>query len=140
MPELPEVETVRRAMERHLIGHRITDVWTSGKRLREPQPRALLRSLVGQRFEEARRRAKYLLLGMDSGRVLLVHLGMTGERHRNGIPQPANSRISQPSARVIARTPLYFSSPFLPPRASGNSQMAKIMKAPSAIATHLATS
>ena len=78
MPELPEVETVRRAMERHLIGRRITDVWTSGKRLREPQPRALLRSLVGQRFEEARRRAKYLLLGMDSGRVLLVHLGMTG--------------------------------------------------------------
>ena len=78
MPELPEVETVRRAMERHLIGRRITDVWTSGKRLREPQPRALLRSLVGQRFEEARRRAKYLLLGVDSGRVLLVHLGMTG--------------------------------------------------------------
>ena len=78
VPELPEVETVRRAMERHLVGRRIADIWTSGKRLREPQPRARLKSLVGERFEEARRRAKYLLLAVDSGRVLLVHLGMTG--------------------------------------------------------------
>lgn len=78
VPELPEVETVRSAMERHLLGHSISAVWTSRKRLREPLPRARLASLVGDRFTGARRRAKYLLLELDSERTLLIHLGMTG--------------------------------------------------------------
>ncbi len=78
MPELPEVETVRSAMERHLLGACISEVWTSRKRLREPVPRARLDSLVGDRFTRATRRAKYLLLEVDSKRTLLVHLGMTG--------------------------------------------------------------
>lgn len=78
MPELPEVETVRGAMERHLLGRPITRVHTSDKRLREPLPRTQLRALVGDRFAAARRRAKFLLLDLQSGRTLLVHLGMTG--------------------------------------------------------------
>ena len=78
MPELPEVETVRRAMERHLLGAGISEVWTSRKRLREPLPRARLASMVGDRFIRATRRAKFLLLELDSSRTLLVHLGMTG--------------------------------------------------------------
>ncbi len=78
MPELPEVETVRRAMQRHLDGRRVVSVYTSAKRLREPLPAARLRRLVGETFTAARRRAKYLLLGLDSGRCLVVHLGMTG--------------------------------------------------------------
>jgi len=78
MPELPEVETVRAAMERHLEGRAIAAVWTSGKRLRVPVPRKRLRSLVGDRFAGSRRRAKFLLLDLESGRSLLVHLGMTG--------------------------------------------------------------
>ncbi|MFC1525320.1 bifunctional DNA-formamidopyrimidine glycosylase/DNA-(apurinic or apyrimidinic site) lyase [Candidatus Latescibacterota bacterium] len=78
MPELPEVETVRAAMERHLVGKSIASVWTSRKKLRQPLPRARLQGLVGDRFTAARRRAKFLLLEMLSDRVLLVHLGMTG--------------------------------------------------------------
>ncbi len=78
MPELPEVETVRSAMQRHLLGRPITRVRTSDKRLREPLPRSALRALVGDRFIAARRRAKFLLLDLQSGRTLLVHLGMSG--------------------------------------------------------------
>lgn len=78
MPELPEVETVRGAMERHLLERPITRVHTSGKRLREPLPRTALRALKGDRFTAARRRAKFLLLDLQSGRTLLVHLGMSG--------------------------------------------------------------
>ena len=78
MPELPEVETVRRAMECHLLGRPIARVRVSAKRLREPLPRAALRSLVGDCFAGARRRAKFLLLDLQAGRTLLVHLGMSG--------------------------------------------------------------
>jgi len=78
MPELPEVETVRAGMERHLVGRRITRVTTSNKPLRQPLPRARLRALKGDRFVAARRRAKFLLLDLESTRTVLVHLGMTG--------------------------------------------------------------
>ena len=78
MPELPEVETVRGAMAAHLVGRTVTGVWTSGLPLREPLPRARVRSLAGERFTGARRRAKFLLLELSSGRTLLVHLGMSG--------------------------------------------------------------
>ena len=78
MPELPEVETVCRAMERHLVGREIARVTTSRKRLRQPVPRTRLRALAGDRFVAVRRRAKFLLLHLESGRVVLVHLGMTG--------------------------------------------------------------
>ena len=78
MPELPEVETVRGAMAAHLVGRTVTGAWTSGLRLREPLSRARVRSLAGERFTGARRRAKFLLLELSSGRTLLVHLGMTG--------------------------------------------------------------
>lgn len=78
MPELPEVETIRSAMARHLTNRAITGVWMSAKRLRAPVPRKRLLSLVGDRFGTPRRRAKFLLLDLLSGRSLLVHLGMTG--------------------------------------------------------------
>jgi len=78
MPELPEVETVRRAMAAHLIGRRIIRVQTSNKRLREPLPKPRLKALAGVSFTCAERRAKFLLLHLDDGQSLLVHLGMTG--------------------------------------------------------------
>ena len=78
MPELPEVETVRRAMERHLSHKHIVRVWCSGKRLREPLSKARLQQLIGDQFTSIVRRAKYLLLELRSGNTLLVHLGMTG--------------------------------------------------------------
>jgi formamidopyrimidine-DNA glycosylase len=79
MPELPEVETVRRTLA-PAIGAKITAVWDSGKGLhmfRKP-PRARLRRLVGARITAIRRHGKYLLVDTDTPDTLLVHLGMTG--------------------------------------------------------------
>jgi formamidopyrimidine-DNA glycosylase len=78
MPELPEVETVRSAMARHLTGRTINSIDVSGKPLREPVPEDRLLELPGRRFSEARRRAKYLILSLDDGSSVLIHLGMSG--------------------------------------------------------------
>ena len=81
MPELPEVETVRRALEPHLTGARVEKVWTSGLPLRLARPldvRRLRAASVGQRLIALRRAAKYLLIETSSGDTLVVHLGMTG--------------------------------------------------------------
>ncbi len=79
MPELPEVETVRRTLE-PFLGARLGQVWSSGKRLRlgTKIPLAGLRSLAGTRLSAARRVGKYLLLDTDGERGVLVHLGMSG--------------------------------------------------------------
>ena len=78
MPELPEVETVRRAMEAHVVGRRIENVWCSNLRLREPLSKRRLRTLKGRQILSCERRAKYLLLHLEGARTLLVHLGMSG--------------------------------------------------------------
>ena len=79
MPELPEVETVRRTLA-PALGARIIGVWDSGKGLhmgRKP-PRKRLAALVGATITKLRRHGKYLLLDTDTPSTLLVHLGMTG--------------------------------------------------------------
>jgi formamidopyrimidine-DNA glycosylase len=79
MPELPEVETVRRTLE-PAVGATISAVWDSGQGLhmqRKP-PRKKLRELVGARITAVRRHGKYLLVDTDTPNSLLVHLGMTG--------------------------------------------------------------
>jgi formamidopyrimidine-DNA glycosylase len=78
MPELPEVETVRRALEARLLGRRIVAVDCRRPVLRRPVPVARLEQLVGSTFVAARRRSKFLLLSLDPAATLLVHLGMTG--------------------------------------------------------------
>jgi len=80
MPELPEVEVTRRGLLPHLPKKTITGVRWSNKRLRTPMPRKLLReSIKGQQILTIDRRAKYLLLRMKNGSVLVLHLGMTGK-------------------------------------------------------------
>ena len=79
MPELPEVEVVRRGLLNHLPGRTITGLFTDGKRLRLPVPEKELRArLTGARIIDVRRRAKYLLIDIDNGYVFLSHLGMSG--------------------------------------------------------------
>jgi formamidopyrimidine-DNA glycosylase len=77
MPELPEVETVRRALTAHLVGRRIRAVVLRRPALRWPIPAAVGDLLPGQRVEAVRRRAKYLLIDTAAGSAL-VHLGMSG--------------------------------------------------------------
>jgi formamidopyrimidine-DNA glycosylase len=82
MPELPEVETVRRGLLPLLVGRRVVGVRVRDRRLREPIAPAALARLRGAEVTGIRRRSKYLLVETrdraGAGRTLLVHLGMTG--------------------------------------------------------------
>jgi formamidopyrimidine-DNA glycosylase len=78
MPELPEVETVRRGLAPVLENATLTEVQVRTAKLRWPVPKDLAKSLVGDRVLGLRRRAKYLLMEMSGGGVAIIHLGMTG--------------------------------------------------------------
>jgi formamidopyrimidine-DNA glycosylase len=77
MPELPEVETTRRGIAPHITGKRISRVVVRQPRLRWPVPHDLAERLSGQRVQAVERRAKYLLLRLPAG-TLILHLGMSG--------------------------------------------------------------
>jgi formamidopyrimidine-DNA glycosylase len=77
MPELPEVEITRRGIAEHIAGQTISGLTVRQPRLRYPVPEELAALLQGQRIEAVRRRAKYLLLDVGAGSVL-IHLGMSG--------------------------------------------------------------
>ena len=78
MPELPEVETTRRGMARLLKGRHIEEVELRRGDLRFPFPKDFAERLQGARVTAVRRRAKYLLFDLDTGDVVLAHLGMSG--------------------------------------------------------------
>jgi formamidopyrimidine-DNA glycosylase len=78
MPELPEVENVRRGLEPYLRGHRFMRVETRRRDLRFPFPDHFARRLEGATVVRLERRAKYLLAHLSTGEVLIMHLGMTG--------------------------------------------------------------
>lgn len=78
MPELPEVETVRRGLEAPLVGHRLTRVDQRRPDLRWPLPPDFAARLTGRRVERLERRAKFILAHMDDGMVWMTHLGMSG--------------------------------------------------------------
>jgi formamidopyrimidine-DNA glycosylase len=77
MPELPEVETTLRGLAPHVAGRRIVALALHEPRLRWRVPDDLPAKLAGQRITSTGRRAKYLLIGLESG-SLIVHLGMSG--------------------------------------------------------------
>ena len=78
MPELPEVETVRRGLQPVMEGARFTKVEARRGDLRWPLPKDFVARLEGRTVEGLGRRAKYLLADLSSGDVLLMHLGMSG--------------------------------------------------------------
>jgi formamidopyrimidine-DNA glycosylase len=79
MPELPEVETVRTALEPVLVGRTFERVEIADPRLTRPHdPAEVAAELTGERVEAVERRGKYLVVRFESGRVLLIHLRMTG--------------------------------------------------------------
>lgn len=79
MPELPEVETIRRSLEPLLVGHRITDTTVIlPKALRGASPEELQKSVVGRTILRVDRRGKYLVLRLDGSVALVFHLRMTG--------------------------------------------------------------
>ena len=78
MPELPEVETVRRGLEPVLAGARLARVEARRPDLRFPLPEGFVQRLTGARILRLDRRAKYLLAPLDRGETLVMHLGMSG--------------------------------------------------------------
>ncbi len=78
MPELPEVETVRRGLQPVLEGRLLTSVVQRRPDLRFPMPERLADRLAGRRVRSVGRRAKYILVELDDANVLLLHLGMSG--------------------------------------------------------------
>jgi formamidopyrimidine-DNA glycosylase len=78
VPELPEVEYARRQLHRAMTGARIERVEARRPDLRYPLPVDFAARLEGRTVAAVRRRAKYLLVELSSGEVLLMHLGMSG--------------------------------------------------------------
>jgi formamidopyrimidine-DNA glycosylase len=78
MPELPEVETVRRGLTPAMLGARIDRVELRRADIRFPFPPSFAKRLTGQRIVDVNRRAKYLLFPLDGGETLIAHLGMSG--------------------------------------------------------------
>jgi formamidopyrimidine-DNA glycosylase len=93
MPELPEVETIRRGLAPRLEGATIVRVVLNRPDLRFPFPPGFARALEGRVIERVERRGKYLLIRLDSGRTWVVHLGMTGTfRFADGPPVKMSGR------------------------------------------------
>src|SRR5262245_64494647 len=78
MPELPEVETVRRGLQPGMEGARFVKVEARRPDLRWPLPKDFVKRLQGETVTGLGRRAKYLLADLSSGDVLIMHLGMSG--------------------------------------------------------------
>lgn len=96
MPELPEVETVRRGLEVHLVGRRIERVEVGRERaVRRTSREAVIAGLTDTVVEAADRRGKYLLLPLDSGDTAMIHLRMSGQvlLATGGADRPAHTHV-----------------------------------------------
>jgi formamidopyrimidine-DNA glycosylase len=92
MPELPEVETVRRQLEPEVVGRTIAEAEVLDERWTRPElPRRVEEAVTGREIESVGRRGKYLVVGLDDGSALVMHLRMTG-----------NLLIREPGADPVA--------------------------------------
>jgi formamidopyrimidine-DNA glycosylase len=96
MPELPEVESVRRQLEPELAGRRVLAVWADTQRRFHAPDR-----LLGRTVEAVGRRGKFLLCPLDEGLELVLHLGMTGVLHFGTADAYARARISLDDGREL---------------------------------------
>jgi formamidopyrimidine-DNA glycosylase len=100
MPELPEVESVRRQLEPALVGRRLERVTIDDPRLVRPyEPAEVAAELEGERTAAVERRGKYLVVRFESGRVLLIHLRMTGSL----LHAAAGSLQDDPHRRAVVK-------------------------------------
>ena len=90
MPELPEVETVCRGLADALIGDQFTTVTLRRENLRFPFSEGFAAAMTGQKIEAIRRRAKYILMLLEGGTVMIGHLGMSGSFRIERNPDPAS--------------------------------------------------
>jgi formamidopyrimidine-DNA glycosylase len=127
MPELPEVETVRRGLEPVLAGARLARVEARRPDLRFPLPEGFVQRLTGARIERLDRRAKYLLAPLDRDETLVMHLGMSGRFEITGAAaaasRPGNFALAQPPdpkhAHIVFETEAGARVTFYDPRRFG---------------------
>lgn len=130
MPELPEVETVCRGLSPVMVGGRFKRIEQRRPDLRFPFPERFAARLTGRKVVALGRRAKYLLADLDSGEVLVMHLGMSGSfRIEDGTPgafhharsrQPAHDHVvfhMEGGATITYNDPRRFGFMSLVPRA-----------------------
>jgi formamidopyrimidine-DNA glycosylase len=95
MPELPEVETVRRGLALKMTGRKIVEAELRRQDLRRPFPPMLARTLTGSRIGKLSRRGKYILIELDDNGTLLLHLGMSGRITAGpvGVPHATHDHV-----------------------------------------------
>lgn len=115
MPELPEVETIRRTIGPFVVGRTVVAVEVRRRDLRKPIAPDFESSLLGRGIVTADRRAKYLLLGLDDGHAWIVHLGMSGRFLRLAPDAPGTGAAHEHVAvtlsdggKVVLRDPRRF--------------------------------
>jgi formamidopyrimidine-DNA glycosylase len=93
MPELPEVEVLRRDLERDITGRhiKIVEVETPRSVRRHKNKKEFIDRLEGKKVVGVDRRGKYLLCRLDGGEVLVIHLGMSGQLRRAKLPEKQKS-------------------------------------------------
>jgi formamidopyrimidine-DNA glycosylase len=116
MPELPEVETVMRGLRARLEGRRIVRAAVSRPDLRWPLPPDLVPRLTGARVAGFRRRAKYILMRLEGGWSVLLHLGMSGRM----LISPQRPNIETPHEHLVLETDDGWRVGFVDPRRFGS--------------------
>lgn len=115
MPELPEVETVRRGLQSHVVGRKILNVQVGRERsVRRVGREAVIHGLTGATMTTAMRRGKYLLCDLDSGDRLMIHLRMSGRVliEKSGTPRPPHTHVvAELAARNNRRDEMWFVDP-----------------------------
>ena len=111
MPELPEVETVRRGLAPHLVDKRLVRVIARRPDLRFPLPEGFVQRLTGARVIGLSRRGKYMLAALDRDQTLVMHLGMTGRftiEAQGAVEAPGEFALAEPAdpkhAHIIFET------------------------------------
>ena len=120
MPELPEVETVRRGIAAHVVGRTVSHVEVGRERtVRRMGREALIHGLSGTTIVAAQRRGKYLLCPLDSGEVLMIHLRMSGRVliAQTHAPRPPHTHVVAHLAALGTAPPIELR--FVDPRTFG---------------------
>ena len=108
MPELPEVETIRRELAPYVVGRTITGVTLLWERIvRQPSPEEFKAAVIGRKINDLTRRGKYLFFHLDNGQVLVMHMKMTGSL----IVDPENDRFTRAILELDNGSKLHFWDP-----------------------------
>jgi formamidopyrimidine-DNA glycosylase len=116
MPELPEVETVMRGLAAKLLGRRLAHVSVNRGDMRWPLPAGLAAAMTGARVASFRRRGKYILMRLDGGTSVLLHLGMSGRM----VFAPARPNAATPHQHLTLETDEGWHLGFVDPRRFGS--------------------